>query len=68
MKRVRVPVAAMLEKSNQGEEHFGLRCSRCKCLQFGDGKKVRNTRPEASGIRRYRVCRNCGHVWATHER
>ena len=67
MKRTRKPIGEMLAASNQGESK-GIVCPKCGCLQFRDGKNVRNTVPEDGGVRRYRVCRVCGKVWTTHER
>jgi|GEM_PF-1776800 len=46
----------------------GLKCPKCHCIQFSDGKCVRDTDRMENAIRRYRVCRNCGRVWTTIER
>ena len=45
----------------------GLKCPRCHCIQFRDGKNVRNTLPVEGAVRRYRVCRACGCCWTTLE-
>ena len=69
MKRVRRPIEDMIGESNQeAKSARGIQCPKCHCVQFGSGRGVRNTRPEDNGIRRYRVCRACQHVWVTHER
>jgi len=41
----------------------GLGCPKCGCKQW----RVRDTVPVAEEIRRYRVCRNCGHILTTLE-
>ena len=46
----------------------GLVCPKCGCIQFSDGKNVRNTVRVNGAVRRYRVCRNCGRTWTTTER
>ena len=71
MSKVRVSVSAMIERSNQGgAAKIGLHCPKCACPQFGQpGKGVRETRQTLDGaVKRYRVCRACGHVWCTIER
>lgn len=69
MSKVRVPIDDLVNRSNQGEEKsIGIVCPKCKCVQFGEGTHVRNTRRIAGGIRRYRACRACGKVWTTTER
>ncbi|MGD0898391.1 MAG: hypothetical protein ABR915_11185 [Thermoguttaceae bacterium] len=45
----------------------GLRCPKCWCIQFREGKSVRNTVPVEGAVKRYRVCRNCGTAWTTLE-
>jgi DNA-directed RNA polymerase subunit RPC12/RpoP len=43
----------------------GLVCSRCGCPHLC----VMNTRPQPDGlIKRYRMCRYCGHRIVTHEK
>lgn len=70
MKRIRTPIEDMVQNSNQGSENAtGVRCSKCHCVQFRAPGAIRNTRPMKDGsIKRYRKCRNCGHVWVTYER
>lgn len=41
----------------------GLRCRKCGCRHF----LTRDTDHVAGGIRRYKVCRNCGAVRTTFE-
>ncbi len=41
----------------------GIACPRCGCKMW-----VVDTDPVVGGIRRYRVCRNCGYRKATFER
>jgi hypothetical protein len=68
-KRVRMPIDELLAKSSAGAAgRAGITCPKCACIQFSDGKNVRNTVHIPHAIRRYRVCRNCGHSWATVER
>jgi hypothetical protein len=68
-KRIRVPIGTLLARSNQGEgEELGLKCPKCHCVQFrSNNGGVRNTRKILDGVKRYRECRNCGHVWVTVE-
>lgn len=41
----------------------GVECCKCGCRDT----RVRKTKPDDGIIRRIRVCRNCGHRWATFE-
>lgn len=41
----------------------GIGCPRCHCKDW----RVRDTVPHEDQIKRYRVCRNCGHVLTTAE-
>ena len=50
------------------ETGMGLVCPKCGCIQFSDGKNVRNTVRVDGAVRRYRVCRNYGRIWTTTER
>lgn len=69
MSKVRVPIDDLVNRSNQGDGRpAGIVCPKCGCLQFGDGRNVRNTRRFVGGVRRYRVCRACGKVFTTTER
>ncbi len=70
MKRIRRSVEEMIENSNQGTGvvQMGIRCPACGCVQFGEGRHVRHTVPVDNAVRRYRVCRACGHKWTTNER
>lgn len=68
MSKKRVSITDMLAASNQAEgTGLGIRCPKCHCPQFSDGRNVRNTIRIEGAIRRYRVCRTCGHIWTTHE-
>jgi hypothetical protein len=68
LKIIRKPIEEMLAAANQGEAK-GLKCPRCWVVQFSvkGFQGVRNTVRLDGEIRRYRTCRNCGHVWVTHE-
>lgn len=43
----------------------GIVCPKCGCRHFW---KVRDTDQIPGGVRRYRVCRNCGYVKPTVEK
>jgi len=62
------PVVVSHRWTGDGAKARGLRCPKCHCVQFSDGKNVRDTDRVENAIRRYRVCRNCGRVWTTMER
>ena len=53
-KRVEVP----------GKGIGGIVCPKCGCADW----RVRNTQQTVGAIRRYRVCRNCGHIKTTSEK
>ena len=66
IKRVHVPVETMIAKSAEAlaaSGKTGLVCPKCDCKMW-----VADTDPIAGGVRRYRVCRNCGHRKVTFER
>lgn len=69
MNKIRTPIDEMLAASSQGDGERGLKCPKCHCVQFSGGQRtVRNVRQIEGGIKRYRTCRNCQHVWCTVER
>ncbi len=61
MRKVRRPIDELMGQARSG---LGLKCPKCACVQFS---AVRNTVPADGAIRRYRTCRNCGHIWMTVE-
>jgi DNA-directed RNA polymerase subunit RPC12/RpoP len=64
MRIVRRPVEEILAKANMGKT-AGVRCQHCGCRDL----RVQTTEPLPNGcIRRYRVCRACGHHVTTVER
>jgi hypothetical protein len=70
MSKKRVPIDDLLAASNQGDGgDRGLKCPKCHCIQFRSSTgAVRNTLKIEGGIKRYRTCRACGHVFCTMER
>jgi hypothetical protein len=67
MKAERRLMGDRIREAAEKAEHKGIVCPACACVQFGEGKHVRNTVPVEGGVRRYRTCRNCGHSWPTFE-
>jgi hypothetical protein len=67
MTRVRKSIEEIIERSNQTDAK-GLKCSHCGCVQFRDGRSVRNTIPMNESVKRYRECRACGRIFTTVER
>lgn len=47
-----------------GVDDTGIVCPRCHCRHW----HVRNTRQRTGEVRRYRECRNCGHILRTTEK
>jgi len=60
-------LAELAEEASDGGG-LGIKCPRCHCIQFGDGKQVLNTRKIINGISRRRKCRACGFEWHTTEK
>jgi len=59
-------LAELAEEASDGGG-LGIKCPRCHCIQFSDGKNIRNTVRALGAVRRYRVCRACGKTWTTTE-
>ena len=62
------PVIVTHPWTGDGVHVNGLRCPKCHCIVFSEGRNVRNTLRVEGAIRRYRVCRKCGRTWTTIER
>jgi len=49
----------------------GIVCPKCGCADFRDGQgrpwRTAKTMNIPGGIRRYKICRHCGHRIRTHE-
>ncbi len=64
MTEERKPIVLSTLRDEKLEAEKGIACPKCGCRDW----RVRNTQPITEGIRRYRICRHCGHTRRTVER
>lgn len=64
MTQERKPIVLSVLREEKLTEELGIACPKCGCRDW----RVRNTQPTTDSIRRYRVCRHCGHTRRTVEK